>query len=104
MLKKFEMEDYKHVSTPMVTGCKINKEYESKEANHTLYRSMIGNLLFVTASRTYIMQVVGQVRRFQTAPKETHVQEVKRIFRYLKGTLEFGLWYPYYTYIFYHRL
>jgi hypothetical protein len=94
MLKKFEMEDYKPVNTPMVTGCKLSKEDESKEANQTLYRSMIGNLLYVTTSRPYIMQAVGLVGRFQDAPKETHVQEVKRIFRYLKGTLDFGLWYP----------
>jgi hypothetical protein len=48
----------------------------------------------VTTSRPDIMQEVGLVARFQVAPKETHVQEVKRIFRYLKGTLDFGLWYP----------
>jgi hypothetical protein len=55
---------------------------------------MIGNLLYVTTSRPDVMQAVGQVERFQTAPKESHVLEVKRIFRYLKGTEEFGLWYP----------
>ena len=40
------------------------------------------------------MQAIGLVARFQAAPKETHVQAVKRIFRYLKGTLDYGLWYP----------
>jgi hypothetical protein len=55
---------------------------------------MIGILLYVTSSRPYVMQVVGQVVRFQAAPKESHVLEVKRIFRYLKGTKEIGLWYP----------
>jgi hypothetical protein len=55
---------------------------------------MIGSLLYVTASRPDIMQVVGLVGRFQEAPKETHILAVKRIFRYLKGTLDFGLWYP----------
>ena len=54
---------------------------------------MIGSLLYVTTSRPYIMQAIGLVARFQSAPKETHVQVVKIIFRYLKGTLEFGLWY-----------
>ena len=55
---------------------------------------MIGSLLYVTASRPDVMQAVEQVARFQAAPKESHVLVVKRIFRYLKGTKEFGLWYP----------
>jgi hypothetical protein len=93
MLKKFEMEDCKPVSTSMVTGCKLIIEDESKEANQTLYGSMICNLLYVTYSRLDIMQVVGLVGRFQVAPKETHLQTVKRI-RCMKGTLDFGLWYP----------
>ena len=55
---------------------------------------MIGSLLYVTASRTDVKQVVGMVARFQSTPKENHVQVVKRIFRYLKGTINLGLWYP----------
>ena len=55
---------------------------------------MIGILLYVIASRLDVMQAVGQVARFQATPKETHVLEIKRIFRNLKGTTEFGIWYP----------
>jgi hypothetical protein len=55
---------------------------------------MIGSLLYVTTSRPDVMQAVGQVEQYQATPKESHVLEVKRIFRYLKGTEEFGLWYP----------
>jgi hypothetical protein len=55
---------------------------------------MIGILLYVTASRPDVLQVVGQVARFQATPKESHVLALKRIFRYLKGTKEFGLRYP----------
>ena len=55
---------------------------------------MIGILLYVTTSRLDAMQAVGQVARFQATPKETHVLAVKRIFRYLKGTIDFGIWYP----------
>jgi hypothetical protein len=88
------MEDCKPNSTPMVIGCKISKEHESKESNQTPYISMIGNLLYVTASRPDIMQAIGLVGMFQTTPKETHVLKVKIIFKYLKGMLEFGLWYP----------
>ena len=94
MLKKFQMEDCKPVSTPMITGCKLSKDDESKEVDQRLYRSMIGILLYVIASRPDVMQAIGQVARFQAAPKENHVIAVKMIFRYLKGTVDFGLWYP----------
>jgi hypothetical protein len=94
MLNKFEIEYSKPISTPMVIGCKLSKEDEYKETYQYLYRSMTRNLLYVTTSRINIMQPIGLVRRFEVAPKETHVQVVKRIFRYLKVTLEFGLWYP----------
>jgi hypothetical protein len=55
---------------------------------------MIGSLLYMTTFRPDVMQEVGQVEQFQVAPKESHVVAVKRIFRYLKGIEEFGLWYP----------
>ena len=55
---------------------------------------MIGSLLYVTTSRSDVMHAVGLVARFQANPKETNVLTIKRIFRYLKGTIEFGLWYP----------
>ena len=55
---------------------------------------MIGNLLYVTTSRPDVMQAVGKVARFQATPKEAHVLVVKRIFKYLKRTTKFGIWYP----------
>ena len=78
----------------MTIGCKLSKDDESKEVDKKLYRSMIGNLLYVTTSRPYVIYAVGLVARFQANPKETHVLAIKRIFRYLKGTRKFGLWYP----------
>jgi hypothetical protein len=59
-----------------------------------MYKSIIDILLYATTTRPDIMEVVGLVAKFQSAPKETHMKEVKRSFRYLKGTLDFGLWYP----------
>jgi hypothetical protein len=55
---------------------------------------MIGSLLYITSSRPYIMHVVGMVGRYQSAPKQSHLLDFKRIFRYLKGTMNHGLWYP----------
>jgi hypothetical protein len=78
----------------MVTSCKLSKDDESKEVDQRLYRSMIGILLYVTASRPDVMPAVEQVAIFQAASKETHVIAVKRIFRYLKRTTKFGLCYP----------
>ena len=65
MLRKFNMADCKLVSTPMETGCKLTKNDDSPSVNQTLYRSMIGSLLYLTASRPDIMQAVCMVSRFQ---------------------------------------
>jgi hypothetical protein len=94
MIKRIEMEDCKPFITPIQTSCKLRKDDDLKSTDQRQYRSIIGCLLYVTTSRLDVMQVVGQVERFQAAPKESHVLAVKRIFRYLKGTEEFGLWYP----------
>jgi hypothetical protein len=58
------MEDYKSFNTPIITGCNLSKDDELLEAYHTMYRSMIGILLYVTASRPDVMQVVGLVSIF----------------------------------------
>jgi hypothetical protein len=55
---------------------------------------MIGSLLYITASHPDIMHVVGMVRRYQGAPKQSHMLAVKRIFKYLNGIMNYGLWYP----------
>jgi hypothetical protein len=94
ILKKFQMEDSSTVSTPMVVGCKLRKDDISPDVDQRTYRSMIGSLLYITTSRPNIMQVVGMVGHFQSAPKQSHLVAVKRIFKYLKGTMTYGLWYP----------
>jgi len=94
MLKKFGMEDSKPVCTPITIGCKLRKNDESPKANQSRYISMIRGLLCLTATRPDIMHVVCLVARFQEDPKESHVVAVKRIFGYLKGTPDHGLWYP----------
>jgi hypothetical protein len=93
MLNKFGMEDCKPVGTPMVTRCKVSINDESKSTHQTNYRSMIRGLQYLTHTRLDIVNAVGIVARFQSNPKETHLAPVKRIFRYLKGTMEYGLWY-----------
>jgi hypothetical protein len=94
MLKRFIMEDCKLVNTPIQTNFKLSKYDDSISIYQRQYRSMIGNLLYLTTCRQYVMHAVGQVARFQAAPKESHVLAVKRIFKYIKGTKDFALWYP----------
>ncbi|GKC83017.1 hypothetical protein Tco_1138734, partial [Tanacetum coccineum] len=65
-----------------------------KPVDHTDYRSMIGSLMYLTSSRPDIMFATCMCARYQENPNEHHVSAVKRIFRYLKGTINLGLWYP----------
>jgi hypothetical protein len=88
------MEDFAPVSTPMVVGCKLSKDDISPDVDQRTYRSMIGNIMYITTSHPNIMQVVGMVGHYQSAPKQSYLATVKRIFKYLKGTMTYGLWYP----------
>jgi hypothetical protein len=85
--------DSSPVSTPVVVGCKLSKDEISLDVDQRTYRSMIGSLLYITTSRPDITQAVGMVGRYQSAPKQSHLVVVKRIFKYLKGTMTYGLWY-----------
>jgi hypothetical protein len=69
MIKRFQMEDSKPVGTPMVIGYKLRKDDDSPESDQSSYRSMIGSLLYITASRPDIMHAIGMVGRYQVAPK-----------------------------------
>ncbi|GJT51052.1 hypothetical protein Tco_0977209 [Tanacetum coccineum] len=70
------------------------KDEEASDVDVHLYRSMIGSLMYLTASRPDIMFAVCACSRFQVTPKTSHLSAVKRIFRYLKGKPKLGLWYP----------
>ncbi|GKF33004.1 hypothetical protein Tco_0106204, partial [Tanacetum coccineum] len=58
------------------------------------YRSKIGSLMYLTSSRPDLVQAVCYCARYQARPTQRHLKEVKRIFKYLKGTINMGLWYP----------
>ncbi|GJZ56369.1 hypothetical protein Tco_0611562 [Tanacetum coccineum] len=94
MLKKFRLEDSKPMKTPMSTETKLTRDEEGESVDNTKYRGMIGSLLYLTASRPNIMFSVCLCARFQEDPKTSHLEAVKRIFRYIKGTTHLGLWYP----------
>ncbi|GJV18725.1 putative reverse transcriptase, RNA-dependent DNA polymerase [Tanacetum coccineum] len=94
ILKKFGFSTVKTASTPMETSKPLLKDAEAEDVDVHLYRSMIGSLMYLTASRPDIMFVVCACARFQVTPKVSHLHAVKRIFRYLKGQPKLGLWYP----------
>ena len=78
----------------MSSSIKLDMDEKGKPIDKTKYRGMIGYLLYLTASRPDIMYSVCLCARFPTCPKESHLNAVKIIFRYLKGTIDIGLWYP----------
>jgi len=94
MLKRFKMTELKGVATPMVTKCHLALDPNGKEVDQKVYRSMIGSLLYLCASRPDIVLSVGVCARYQASPKESHMMALKRIFRYLVDTPRYGIWYP----------
>ncbi|XP_060960859.1 uncharacterized mitochondrial protein AtMg00810-like [Cannabis sativa] len=93
MLEKFGLDHTKHAPTPLSTTTKLSRDESGESVDPTLYRGMIGSLLYLTASRPDICFSVGLCARYQANPKQSHLSAVKRIFKYLSGTSEFGLWY-----------
>nr|GEV34576.1 reverse transcriptase domain-containing protein [Tanacetum cinerariifolium] len=94
ILKKFRYSDVRSSNTPMDKENPYGKEGTGKDVDLHLYRSMIGSLMYLTASRPDILFAVCVCARHQVIPKKCHMHAVKRIFRYLKGHPKLGLWYP----------
>lgn len=93
ILERFNMDNNKPAPTPTVMGLELSKEDYSNNANMTLYKSMMGSLMYLTATRPDIMYTVSLVSRFMETPEETHWQVVKKILRYVNGTKQYGILY-----------
>ncbi|GJR52431.1 retrovirus-related pol polyprotein from transposon TNT 1-94 [Tanacetum coccineum] len=93
-LKKYGYESCDPVDTPMVEKSKLDEDKEGNAVDPSHYRGMIGTLLYLTASRPDLQFAICMCARYQARPTEKHLNAVKRIFRYLKGTVHRGLWYP----------
>ncbi|KAJ9547782.1 hypothetical protein OSB04_020325 [Centaurea solstitialis] len=94
MLKQFDLSTCSEMKTPMAPPLKLDKDSNGKSVNISTYRGMIGSLLYLTASRPDIMYATCLCARYQADLKESNLKAVNRIFRYLKGTPNLGLWYP----------
>jgi hypothetical protein len=93
IVRKFKMEDSKAMATPTSTTTALDADEEGEHVNQKEYWSMIGSLLYLMATRPDIQFSVCPCARFQASPRTSHRQAVKRIFRYLRYTPDFGLWY-----------
>jgi len=85
------MNEAQFVSSPMVASCKLSKTRSDIFSDPTLYRSVVGALQYATLTRPEINYVVSKVCQFMSNPLEGHWTAVKRILRYLKGTISYGL-------------
>ncbi|GKF81182.1 hypothetical protein Tco_0239784, partial [Tanacetum coccineum] len=77
----------------MIENKKLDEDLQGKQVDATLYCGMIGSLMYLTANRPDLKYAVCLCARYQAKPTENHIQAVKRIFRYLNGTINMGLWY-----------
>ncbi|WOG95118.1 hypothetical protein DCAR_0314420 [Daucus carota subsp. sativus] len=93
ILKKFRMEECKSVSTPAEASIKLRIDSTRESVNPTLFKSLVGSLRYLTFTRPDIMYAVGLVSRYMEKPKQDHFMAAKRILRYIKGTLNYGLFY-----------
>ncbi|GJW14944.1 putative ribonuclease H-like domain-containing protein, partial [Tanacetum coccineum] len=93
-LKKYGFDSCDLADTPMVEKSKLDEDKEGKAVDPSHYHGMIGTLFYLTASRPDLQFAICMCARYQARPTENHLHAVKRIFRYLKGTVNRGLWYP----------
>ncbi|GJV67355.1 retrovirus-related pol polyprotein from transposon TNT 1-94 [Tanacetum coccineum] len=92
-LKKYGMESCDPVDTPMVEKSKLDEDTQRKTVDPIHYRGMVGTLMYLTSSRPDLVYAVCMCARYEARPTEKHLHVVKRIFRYLRGTVNRGLWY-----------
>nr|GEW00754.1 putative ribonuclease H-like domain-containing protein [Tanacetum cinerariifolium] len=93
ILKIYEMKSCDPIGTPMEIKDKLDLDQNRTPVDATKYRSMIGSLMYLKSSRQDIVNATCLCARYQAKPTEKHLKEVKRIFRYLRGTVNTGLWY-----------
>ena len=93
VLERFRMEKSNSVKNPIVPGVRLMKDEEGSKVNATMYKQLVGSLMYLTATRPDLMYVVSLISRFMASPIELHLQAAKRVLRYLKGTVDLGVFY-----------
>ncbi|GJV52924.1 retrovirus-related pol polyprotein from transposon TNT 1-94 [Tanacetum coccineum] len=94
ILKKFGMDSCDPVDTPMVDRLKLDEDPLGIPVDQTRFCSMVGSLMYLTASKLDLVFVVCMCARYEASPTKNHLEALKRVFRYLRGTINWRLWYP----------
>lgn len=87
------MKDCNPVTTLTEFGLKLNKDHEGKKVESSLYKQIVGSLMYLTATRPYIMHSISLISRYMENQTEMYLLAAKRIFGYLQGTKDFGLFF-----------
>ncbi|KAL6321590.1 hypothetical protein AAG906_024591 [Vitis piasezkii] len=93
VLERFGMEKSNSVKNPIVPGDRLTKNEGGVKVDATKYKQLVGSLMYLTATRPDLMYVVCLISRFMASPTEMHLQAAKRVLRYLKGTVDLGVFY-----------
>lgn len=93
ILKRFKMQQCKPVDTPVALNTKLSKEDGDQPINEKEYRSLVGSLLYLTATRPDLMFAASLLSRFMSKPSQTHFGVAKRVLRYIKGTINHGIYF-----------
>ena len=93
ILQRFRTDKCKPTETPIALSTKLTKNGDETAVNNTLYKQLVGSLMYLTATRPDLMYTVSLISRFMESPKDYHWKVGKRILRYVAGTLGYGLWY-----------
>nr|GEY48126.1 retrovirus-related Pol polyprotein from transposon TNT 1-94 [Tanacetum cinerariifolium] len=91
---KFRMDSCDSVDTPMMDRLKLDEDTSGIPVDQNRFRSMVGSLMYLTASRPDLVFAVCMYARYQASPIKNYLEALKQVFRYLKGTINWGLWYP----------
>jgi hypothetical protein len=93
VLERFMMEKSNSVKNPIVPGVKLMKDEEGVKVNATMYKQLVGSLMYLTATMPDLMYVVCLISRFMGSPTKLHLQAAKRVLRYLKDTVDLGIFF-----------
>ena len=93
MLKRFHMEDFKAFLCPFLSGIRLEEGVSTPLVDNTLYRQLIGSLLYLTHSRPYISYAVSAAAIYMQEPHELQWKASKRILHYVQGTIDYGIHY-----------
>ena len=93
VLRRFGMEESNSVLNPIIPGFKIHKDDDGVRVDESLYKQLVGSLMYLTATRPDVMYAVSLISRYMSKPTELHLTAAKRILRYLQGTTAYGIFY-----------